>query len=196
MTNPPNDTLGSGLSYEDSLPLTWRRLLPAETAGNLAHVAQVNGEFLRMVTALEEHAPPKTDNHPELAQEILRLESKVNLVLDLLGRLMAHSLKLPPPVRLSLGARSLRWLTIGADVPATGDAVLVEVYLRPEYPRPLTLTGRVRSVDATPAGAKRVNVELEGLTEEVRDWLERMIFRHHRRSVADARRQSDPSSHT
>jgi hypothetical protein len=190
MSETPADSLRGGLSYQDSLPLSWRRL-PEGSGTRLAHVDEANSEFLRMMTALEEHTPPKADGNPELAHELLRLESKINLMLDLVGRVLAQSLKLPPVVPVALGAEALRWTAQGK-APAPGERVLVELYLRPEYPRPLTLTGHVKSV-ASSAGGKEVTLPLEGLGEEVHDWLERMIFRHHRRSVAHARRHG-PSS--
>lgn len=187
MSEQAGSSLGAGLHYEDSLPLRWRRLNLAELSS--AHIVEANAEFLRVMEAFEEHGPERSDESPELAHEILRIESKLNLLLDLMGRLLARQLKLPPPVPVSLGADHLAWTAPRA--PAVGEMVLVEIYLRPEYPSPITLPAKVVSVAPDNEG-KRTTVEIATLDQEVREWWEKTIFRHHRRQIAHARRHSQP----
>jgi hypothetical protein len=189
MSNSPPEALGRGLSYDDHLPLRWRRASTAEQAS--PHVAETNAEFLRVMAAFEEHSPERAEERPELAHEILRIESKLNLLLDLMGRLLAQQLKLPVPVPVSLGADQLAWTA--AKAPAVGDSLLVELYLRPEYPSPLTLPVRVMSVEPD-EGGRRTTAEIANLDDEVREWWEKTIFRHHRRQVAHARRHAGATS--
>jgi hypothetical protein len=174
---PSHSSLGRGLVYEDRLPLRWRRV----TVREHAHVEASNAGFLRVVQALEQPPVELTDEHPDVAREFHRLESKIDLMLDLLGRLLVRQIDLPAPVPVRLTAERLGWQTTDQP-PEAGTGVEVELYLRPEYPHPLLLAGRV--VEVVPAGAaKQVVVEFDALGEAVHDWLEKTIFRHHRRLV-------------
>jgi hypothetical protein len=184
MNEPTSESLGSGLSYEDVLPLRWQRLGQGAAP---SHLAEANAEFLRLVALLEEHQPPRAEKHPEFAQELLRIESKVNLLLDMMGRLLARQSALPEPVGLSLNTRVLHW--VSREAPAPGERLLVELYLKPPYPRPLALVAKVQSTAPAHAG-QRTTVLFEGMDEQVREWLEKMIFRHHRRRIAQTRHQS------
>jgi hypothetical protein len=183
MSDTPSDALGRGLHYDDHLPLRWRPASVAEQTSS--HIAEANAEFLRVMTAFEEHGPERSDERPELAHEILRIESKLNLLLDLMGRLLAQQLKLPAPVPVSLSAERLAWTS--AKAPSVGDTLLVELYLRPEYPSPLTLPVKVLSV-IPEKGGRRTTAEIVNLDDKVREWWEKTIFRHHRRQIAQARR--------
>lgn len=182
---PPNE----GLYYEASLPLRWR-LLEGAAAASAAPGAghdEANADFLRVLAVLQEHGSEHSEETAELAHEIRRLELKLDLALGLLGQLLARQLALPEPVPLRLAARYIEWTSPQAP-PPPGARVCVELYLVPEYPRPLMLPGEVESVQASPEGGSRVRVRFAPLSETLQDWLERTIFRYHRRLIAHARR--------
>jgi hypothetical protein len=179
-SSPP---LGAGLFYEDILPLDWHPI--AETDAAQVHVDEANAEFLRVMAALEGHTPEPSDNHPELAAEISRVEFKVNLLLDMVGKILAQHLALPQPVSMKLNAQGVEWFSTNA--PQVGQRLHVELYLRPDYPRPLVITGRVVSVEQVDGGT-HTTVSFEDIDGPVLDWLEKTVFRHHRRRIAHYRR--------
>jgi len=72
-------------------------------------------------------------------------------------------------------------------VPEPGECVRLAVFLHAHYPKPLVLFGQVTHVLAS-TGTNRVTVQLAQFSEPVGDWLDRLIFRSHRRRVALARR--------
>ncbi len=178
------EPLGAGLSYEDTLPLRWT-VVSAPADASYPRLEEANAEFLRTMSALEEHALETADENPELAHEIQRLESKVNLLLGMVSRLLTQQQPLPAPLPVRLNAGGIEWVSPLA--PAVGDHVQIELYLRQDYPLPLLLAGRVGAVASVPAG-RRTEVVFEALGDTVQDWLEKTIFRYHRRLVAHSRR--------
>lgn len=180
--------LGTGLLYEDRLPLHWQPTAAAAAEGGSSHVDEANAEFLRIMAALEEHPPEPTEERPEIAHEMRRLESKVDLLLGMVSRLLVRQRPLPDAVPLRLSATGIEWLSSQAPV-MTGEYVLLDLYLCRDFPLPLLLTGKVAQVKDEPAG-RRITVIFEGLGGTARDWLDKVVFRQHRRRVAYSRREA------
>lgn len=184
MSDNANEPLGQGLLYEAPLPM---RCTPAADwdADRLAYAAEQNERVLQALRVLDEYALSEAgEEGGAVAQELARLDAKLNLMLDLVNQLLTRHLDLPPPRAVALGSQGLSWHTDAP--PAVGDAVVVELYLNVRYPVPLVLQARVASVGAgRPAP---VEVSFEYLKDNVQEWLERIIFRHHRRQIAEARR--------
>lgn len=175
----------TGLIYEDVIPLRWSVVTAALTEAQQARLQETNEEALRIIAALDEHPAESSNEHDAVAQELQRLDFKLNMVLDLVGQLLSQHLVLPAPAPVRLGPNSIEW-----DAPAVPDAgglVNVEIFLSRKYPRAITLHGRVRQVNAL-GGARRVQVMFESVSALVQQSLEKFIFRHHRRRIAHARR--------
>ncbi|MHB8346874.1 MAG: PilZ domain-containing protein [Acidiferrobacterales bacterium] len=176
--------LGAGIAYEGMLPLIWREAAPVDGFQQRAEQA-ANEELLRVLSVLEEHPPELADDHPVVAQELRRLDSKLDLVLDLVGRVLGYHEPLPSPVAVRLHARDLEWNDVRA--PSAGSRIHVALYLCLRIPRPLALSGRVRSVQSF-AGGFRIVMDIDDPGEAVAEQLEKIIFVHHRRTVALSRR--------
>jgi len=168
---------GDGLTLDARLPVRWR----TDSPGELAALRQANEETLRVILSLDDHHVELPEESTELAQEFQRLEAKLNLILELMSKVLARQFDLPPPAPLRLGAQSLEWEAAAS--PAAGSRGWLEVYLCPRYPQPLYIPAVIEN--ATPARTRAVFVEPG---EAVQDLLETLIFRHHRRQVAAARR--------
>ena len=180
MSDPQSAPLGAGLTLEERLPLTWRPLADPDEA---RRHQTANEETLRTILSFDEHHhAERSDEDPAIAQEFARLESRINLVLEMVSQVLAHQIGLPGPVAVRLSADTLAWQPAGA---APGGTVLVELYVSARYPRPLTLPVIVERVTDG-----WVQSRLGDLGETVKDLLEQLLFRHHRRQVAAARRGS------
>jgi hypothetical protein len=183
--NPASlDPLAEGLSFEASLPFAWRVLDAVPDAAHLTYWNEYNEAALRSMAALDEYTNQPPEEHATQAHELARLEFKVNLVLDLIGQLLAQQMLLPEAVWLKVGARGIEWTSLQA--PAVGEPLLLQLYLTPSYPRPLELPATVVKHDTLTVGA-RCTAAFVGCSEPVQDWLEKLIFRHHRRRIAHAR---------
>ncbi len=183
MERRAQDPLAQGLIYEDTLPLTWRRLESAPGETQLARLNDSNEAFLRALSALEEHHPGHAeleDRFPIIRQELERLDLKLNLLMELVGHVLSRQMMLPEPLPVRVGAGGIQWRS--GVLPERGARVYVELYLRPRYPRPLELVGEV-----TECSDNQVKLAFVGMSEAVQDWLEKLIFRHHRRRIARRR---------
>jgi len=182
------ESLGAGLVYEDTVPLAWRPV-PDLQGLHAVRIQNANEEFLRVVSALEGQPPEGDETNEEVLRELQRLDAKIDLLLELVGKVLTAHTAMPESVPIRLSGASIEWTTTHA--PEAESDVLIEVFLRPSLPQPLTMPARIVSVDAVGAGFKVVGV-LGELCDPLQEWIERMIFRQHRRRVADARRGPRP----
>jgi hypothetical protein len=178
------------LAYQDVIPLTWRPL----TAGNATEMANQladrNLRVLQACVALEEHGQvEKTDDNAPYAADIMRLDMKINLLLDLVGRILIANQPRPQSIDVRFNAIGASWAFIGV-APKPGDEGVFEVYLKDCLVEPLRLVGRVVTVSAD----AKVKVKFANPGEAIADLMEKMAFRKHRRQVADARQPRERSA--
>ena len=189
MNNPKPQTLLDGLAYEDRLALQWNTIEVKPDAGERVELEESNLDVLHTLFALGDHHAELADEPANVAQELARLDFKLNLVLDLVGEVLSYYHERPPRVPVRLGAQGIQWEAPQAPPPQ--GLVSIELYLNVSYPRALRLVGRVQSVTPLAQGFRTV-VMFEDVGEAVHEMLEKIIFRHHRRSVAQARRNITP----
>jgi hypothetical protein len=172
------------LAFQDVLPLLWRPMASAMDRDLTASFDERNLRLLQAWDAMEEHTPvekQKFEDTPYVA-EILRLDLKINLLLDLVGQLLAANRPRPPAVPMRFNALGAMWRATGT-LPEAGEQGIAEIYLRDCLAEPLRLTGRVTNV--TPDG--NIKVKFLPMGEAVSDLIEKLAFRRHRRQIAGAR---------
>ena len=171
------------LAFQSVLPVLWRPCagpLDAETAAGLA---DRNQQVLQAWDAMEEHGPvEKPDENSPYTADLMRLERKINLLLDLVGQILAANRPRPIPAAVRFNALGAVWRGT-APLPETGAQGVLEVHLHECLAQPLRLPGRVTSV--TPDG--NVKARFIPLGETVADLIEKMAFRRHRRQIAGTR---------
>lgn len=193
MSEAESTAVGQGLLYEDSLPLQWRPLAEGPALTEVVRQNEFNEQVMGFIGVVDEHPAEVTDEHAPFMQELARVESKLNLLLGLVGQLVAVHFPLPPLRAVRLSPVGVTWIADEALHP--GDFGLVEIYLSLRCPHPLTFFGKVDRVEAA-AGGYRVNVQFVEMGEMLRGHLEKIIFRHHRRRVALARRRASSETGT
>ena len=193
MTESDAESLGQGLIYEDFLPLQWRASDEQDVASEAARLNENNEEVLRFIGILDEYPSDIGDDREPLSQELVRVEAKLNLLLGLVGQLMMVHFPQPPLRPVKLNARGVEWTAETG--PRVGDVGKVEIYLNRRCPRPLILSSRVEDVEAVDHGFRFV-VQFSAMSESVHERLEKIIFTHHRRSIAMARRKSSPETNS
>jgi hypothetical protein len=171
------------LAYQDVLPVMWRPL-PDEIDPELAgSYTASNVRVLQATTALQEQGSmEKGDENSPHAADLLRIELKINLLLDVVGRILAQNQPRPAATAIRFNALGATWQG-AAPLPRAGAQGAVEIYLRECVAEPLRLIGRVGSV--SPAAEIKVRFLPPG--EAVADLLEKLAFRRHRRAVAGHR---------
>jgi hypothetical protein len=172
------------LAYEDMLPLTWR--LAGAPVSDLVKrsFADRNLKLLQACAALEEHGQAeKADERAPYHADIVRLDMKMNLLLDLVGQIFAASHPRPEAMPVRFNALGAVWQHKGTP-PNEGVYGVLELHLRECLVEPLRLSGRVASVSAD----SRVKIKFDNPGDAVADLIEKLAFRRHRRQVAGARR--------
>lgn len=171
------------LAYEDVLPVSWKKLPEPFDPALMGSYADRNLRVLQALSALDEHGQPeKADENSPHAGDIMRLDLKVNLLLDMVGALLVASRPRPRPTSIRFNAKGGVWQSI-PPFPELGAQGFLEIYVRDSIAEPLRLAGRIASVG--PDG--RVKVRFAALSENVADLLEKLAFRKHRRQVAGIR---------
>jgi hypothetical protein len=161
--------------HADSEPLAW----PVSESLAL-RLAERNAAALASVAALEERRADNADDDSPVMQELLRLDAKLNALIDMINRMALPADALPP-------RQLLRFNAIGAVLPAalvpSGEALLLRLRFDACPGVPLELPARIgrRFEDG------RAFVAFHALGDGVAASLERFVFRHHRRKVAGAR---------
>lgn len=178
-----DDPFGDGLVYEASLPLHWRMAdeapSPADEAERRARNER-NDDLLRILSIVDQSGIERNEEKPDFHQELLRLETKLDLILELVGEVASKELGVPPRVPVKLSARGMAWRTDSP--PPLNARVILSLYLQPGLPRPIVIAARVIAVDGNV-----VSTVFEGTSEAVEDGIDKLIFRHHRRAIAQAR---------
>jgi len=180
--NPFEDTL----VYEQDLPLKWTAFDPQANEQALINLNRDNEVLLHVLLGQADGNREPDDNRHETNLELQRLDAKINLLLHWVGQWLATTQGVPEsrPVRLTE-----RGIEVGVPFAINvGETLLLELYLNAHFPQPVKLPCEVYSVDHSTAGTQMVAC-FTGLTMEVHDLIEKLIFRHHRRLVALHRKQ-------
>lgn len=172
------------LAYEDMLPLEWR-VAPAPVSDLVRRsFVERNLKLLQACAALEEHGQPeKLDERSPYHADIIRLDMKVNLLLDLVGQILIASHPRPETMPVRFNALGATWQHKGT-LPAEGGNGVLELHLREFIVEPLRLSGRVVGVGSD----GRIKVKFDNPGEAVADLIEKLAFRRHRRQIAGARK--------
>lgn len=157
-------------------------LLPrGDGASSLAQLGERNLSTLASIAAIEERRADSADDDSPVLQELARLDAKLNALVDIVNRLLVPTSALPARAHVRFNA--IGALVPAALLPAEGDAVCMRIHLDACPSLPLELPARVR---------RRLDdglafLAFEPLGDAAADAIERFVFRHHRRKVAEAR---------
>ena len=172
------------LAFQDVLPVAWRALAALPNADLAQSTAERNLQILHAWDAMQEHGPAveKPDENSPYSADLIRLERKINLLLDLVGQILSSNRPRPAPTAIRFNALGAAWRS-AAPLPEAGAQGMLEVYLHESLAEPLRLPGRITSV--TPDGV--VKSRFVPLGEPVADLIEKLAFRRHRRQIAGTR---------
>jgi len=134
------------LAYHDVVPVQWQPRETPPSPFELGALAEANLLLLQACAAIEEHPIRDQGEDPgPLAGEIARLDFKLNLVLQLLGRLVMRD-RMPQATSVQFNAHGASWKIIGTS-PPPGSHGLLRIYLRSSLPQPLELPALVEQVE-------------------------------------------------
>lgn len=164
----------SGVHLSTNLPLKWQAR-ESFTGEELAEWMHNNIIVLQALASLESVAKDSDTEH-RIDHNVARLEAKIDLTLTLVGELLRRQIPLPTAIPMALSSESVAWQS-QVDIPAHAKG-LVSLYLSPRLPWPLMLP-----VEIIGTQDGKVRAKLTHMSEEAQEWLDRTLFRHHRRAV-------------
>lgn len=192
MSDDNREQLGEGVVYKDIIPLGWREITPEELEFTSLTMQDTNEEVLRSIATLDEfHIDSQDEGGAHHAgSDLGRIECKINLLLDMVTRLVVRETAMPDAVPITLGAAGIEWSS--PVPPKEGNLLELSLYLDHKYPRPFLAIGRVAGVEAVSDASEDflVRLNFEMMSDAVQSALEKLIFRQHRRSIAQSRRAS------
>lgn len=168
----------ASLSVELSLPFEFERLsgLPAD---QLLHQWNINNEkTLHAVNVMEDVLPLDSDLHHS-SPDAARLEIKLDVLTNLLGRMLAQNAQLPDSQVVQLSCQQIEAAAL--DQCVVGEVLKIELYPSLDYPMPLIL---VADIAVTQDESASLVAEFQSMSDTVIDALEKYIFRQHRRAIA------------
>ncbi len=170
-----------GLMVHEQLSFSWRLLDAPPSESELVHLCEANEALLRVCATLDDAMPRLSNEASEVAQELVRFDAKLNLLLEMVSELLHTTRQLPQMTPLELGAQGLRFPC--AQLLAPPSLLLLDVYACPQFPKALRLFARVLDGQEDLEGY-RITARFEGLSTAVTEGLEKLVFRRHRRSIA------------
>ncbi|EIL92224.1 hypothetical protein UU9_02209 [Rhodanobacter fulvus Jip2] len=161
--------------HADSEAMPW----PDAQAHQL-RLAERNLNTLSAIAALEERYAADMDDDNPVMLEMQRMDAKLTALVDIVNHLLVPTSALPP-------RRSLRFNAVGAVLPVAlvpaGDSLVLRLRFDVCRSLPLELAARVdRRLDDG-----QVFVLFAAPGDVLGDAIERLVFRHHRRKVAETR---------
>ncbi|WP_430391050.1 PilZ domain-containing protein [Dyella sp. 20L07] len=173
------------VTFEDALHANCVAMPLPLSELQLAAMRERNLNVLGTLAAFSDRRTETVDEDNPAAQELLRLDSKLNVLMAMLDQLLQRDAELPrrqPICFNAVGALLPRALW-----PAGESAGLLRLHFDGCLALPLELPARL----VQERDADHVFVVFDGVDETTSDALERLVFRHHRRKVA-GRRLSTP----
>jgi hypothetical protein len=166
-----------------ALPVSWETLDHAPSPEDCGKAAWSNagvlGFLLHGIEIDAAHRP--ADEH--LAEALAPLRIKLDIVIEMLGRLTYRDVVLPPVRDIELGTERISW---NSPHPLrAGDWLRIKLYFDPHFLEPIVLYGSVASAikdDAT--GGCSVQAELAETSLETEEAVARLAFLAQRRQLA------------
>jgi hypothetical protein len=166
-----------------ALPMSWEALdrapLPEECDRAAVGNSGVLGFLLHGVD-LDAAQRPSDEN---LLEALAPLRIKLDIVIEMLGRLTYRDVVLPPVRDIELGTSRIAWHS--PKPVQSGAWLLIKLYFDPKFLDPIVLYGRVASAleDATTGGCG-IQAELAEFAPETEEAFTRLAFLAQRRQLA------------
>ncbi len=178
-----NQSEPQGVFHAADLPLSWTPLGQTQPA-QMEQWQQQDIALLRALSVIEMPVSElDRDTASAAGKAMERLEAKLDLTLSLMMQLAREQIGLPPCCAAILRAGSVEWIDQSA--PEPGQMLLISLHISPKLPQPLTLPASVTATEVREQGI-RVTADFIHLNEELAEWLERTLFRFHRRRIQQA----------
>lgn len=147
------------------------------SATELANIDKQNEKFLRTSATWQD--PVETEELDSVGLELRRQDMKINLLMDMVSELLMRQSELPAPTPIRLTPTGVEFPN-GEDRPQVGSLGSASLYILPALPRALRFFGEIKVGER----ADSLRLEFRGTGSSVQDQIDKLLFTHHRRSIA------------
>lgn len=171
--------LPQSLVLQGSYPFAVDKIQDVPTSTELIGIDKENEKLLKTSAIWQDPIEVEESDHDHISLELRRQDLKISLLLDLVGELLIGQSELPPTEPIQLTAAGIEFsneVCIGGQ----GNSAKATLFLLPAFPRALQFYGNITSSEKE--GFSILN--FQGISLSVQDQLEKIIFTHHRRSIA------------
>jgi hypothetical protein len=183
------DPLKDNLVCRQVIPLRWHKLNERMTDNQWMLIQNDNQRLMEVLLSGEDLIDIEQQRDKELYKEIRKLDAKLNLLMGWLGQIIGQQQPTPAPQSVNLSSKGLQFHSNlhGGTVIAENDELFMELFLEPRYPQPFIVVAKVIGVHPQNDG-REFSVRFTQLSEQSQLWLDKYIFRLHRRQVALTRK--------
>ena len=171
------DIQTGGLVLEGRYSLSLEAVPQMLEAAELANIDKENEKFLRTSAAWQD--PVEVEELDSVGLELRRQDMKINLLMDMVSELLMRQSELPPPESIKLTPSGIEFAADSHSF-ETGAIAKAQLFILPTLPRALQFYGEI-----TPGGQPgTLRLQFVGTGSVVQDQIDKLIFTHHRRSIA------------
>jgi hypothetical protein len=165
-----------------ALPVSWETLDHEPSLEDCGKAAWSNAGILGFLLHGIEIDAAQRPADERLAEALAPLRIKLDIVIEMLGRLTYRDVALPAVREIELGMDRIAW---HAPVPLNaGDWLRLKLYFDPNFLEPIVLYARVASAIAEDDGGCSVQAELAETSLETEEAVARLAFLAQRRQLA------------
>lgn len=174
------------LRYEAVLPLNWAPWRGTESVlERELRVKRCLG-VLAAQSAFDDMRSEPGDENVNVVPELTRLDAKLNHLIDLVAALLSSTMPLPAALPVSFNAWGVAWQSSEA-IPQADATLIVRLHLDANAALPLDMPARAISPAEDRNGILWQRAIFLETAESVREGLERLVFRMHRKQLAEER---------
>jgi hypothetical protein len=172
-----------------ALPMSWKMLDRAPSHEDCEKVAWANAAVLGFLLHGVDIDAAQRPSDEHLAEALAPLRIKIDIVLEMLGRLTYRDVAVPPVRDIELGTNRIAWHS--PEPLRSGEWLQIKLYFDPKFLEPIILYGCVESaVEDDATGGCGVQAELAPIAVETEEGFARLAFLAQRRQLAQRPRQA------
>lgn len=166
-----------------ALPVSWEKLSRAPSAEDCERAGWANANTLGFLLHSIDLDAAQRPSDERLIEALAPLRIKLDIVIEMLGRLTYRDVVLPPVRDIDLGMTRMAWHS--PQMLRPGEWLQIKLYFDTKFLEPIVLYGRVESaVKEDVAGGCGVQAELTEIPGETEEAFARLAFLAQRRQLA------------
>jgi hypothetical protein len=178
-----NDRFSESISYCTRIPFSYKVITQAKSDTERNAERYANSVLFHVLLAKHEKNKLFEDGGSDTEDRFDLLEAKLDLILYLLGKYMASQQEIPSSQDLELSATGIRFTIADEEIFDLKDTLQISLYLHAQFSQAVVLSAVIDSIYSHALGSI-VTASFIDMDDQLRENMEKYVFREHRRSIA------------